>query len=125
MTPDMYKQLFTEILMNSRYSDGQLAEYVERVTDGEKAAVIYGAGHDDIASQLGGNVLVVDAYNNHNVNIDYDPSNPAPPVFTPINWYETVNNADSPGRTPAGEPDVVHILGGGTYMTDQAESEHV
>ncbi|MCB1841160.1 MAG: hypothetical protein KDI61_13005 [Alphaproteobacteria bacterium] len=87
----------------ARTNDEALYNNVQAVTNGEKTAVIYGAGHDDLVRRMGGSPLVVDVY-----------SDPA--------QYNRSQLNELPGFNTAGEPDIVHITDGSqTYVTDEAD----
>lgn len=119
ITPDTYYQIRAELLQNSRRYDSQTADVIDRETNGEKSAIIYGAAHDDMPTRMAGDVLVVDAYNNGNAN------NNSQYGFLYEDRYLMVREGREESRTTEGEPDIVHFLGGDTYVTDQADANMI
>ncbi len=117
ITADMYYKLRAELQINSRHHDDQTVDIIDRETNGEKTAVIYGAAHDNLATKLNGEVLVIDAYNNKTAV-----GNPVD-GFSFQDRYRLLQNREDSSETAEGQPDIVHILGGDTYVTDQANPE--
>lgn len=95
-------QLLRDFVL-SRTNDEQLYNNIQAATNGEKTAIMYGAGHDNLAARLGGSLLVVDLYR--------DPGN-----------YNNLHTREIPGFDAAGEPDIVHVVSTGqTFVTDSAD----
>lgn len=94
---------FMDDVYTSRTNDRALARSIEEATGGEKAGIIYGAGHDNLAARLGGSLLVVDVY----------PDAAA---------YQAVHNATQVGYDYKGQPDIVHLVDSNeTFLTEKAD----
>ncbi|MCB1680336.1 MAG: hypothetical protein H6858_07090 [Rhodospirillales bacterium] len=101
-------EMIFEDVIASRVQDGPLYDTIQRVTNGEKTAVIYGAGHDELAARMSsnGSLLVVDVHANRT---SYD--------------IGEDQMRDVPVSHPEGQPDLVYMVDTNqTYLTDQADT---